>query len=130
VWHQASKTTFTSYPDPNSEECRRFNGCTWAGQFAALPGVQPLSWVMSHNIVAVHSNHFNQYKLKNLRLRRGTNTIDVVVYDMCSDSDCSGCCTRNARPSGYLIDVESFTDERWGEEDGQIEFACLDPNCE
>jgi len=130
VWHQASKTNFTSYPDPGSEECIKYNGCAYEGEFAALDGRQSLAWVKSHNIVAVHSKDFNKYKLHNLRLRKGTKTIDVVVYDECADSDCSGCCTQNAKPSGYLIDVESFTDARWGVADGQIEWACIDPGCQ
>lgn len=130
VWHQASKTNFTSYPDPGSAECIEYNGCAYEGQFAALDGTQSLAWVKSHNIVAVHSKDFNKYKLHNLRLRKGTKTIDVVVYDECADSDCSGCCTQNAKPSGYLIDVESYTDQRWGVPDGQIEWACLDPGCQ
>jgi hypothetical protein len=53
--------------------------------------------------------------------------IDVKVYDECADSDCSGCCTRNARPSGYLIDVEKYTAQRFGvEADGEVEWRCLD----
>jgi hypothetical protein len=130
VWHKASKTNFTSYPDPGSDECIHYNGCLYEGEFAALDGRQSLAWVKSHNIVAVHSKDFNKYKLHNLRLRSGSKTIDVVVYDECADSDCSGCCTQNAKPSGYLIDVESFTDARFGVPDGQIEWACLDPGCQ
>jgi hypothetical protein len=130
VWHRASKTNFTSYPDPGSDECIKYNGCAYEGQFAALNGTQPLSWVKAHNIAAVHSKDFNKYKLHNLRLRSGSKTIDVVVYDECADSDCSGCCTQNAKPSGYLIDLESFTDARFGVPDGQIDWACLDPGCQ
>ena len=129
VWRKASKTNFTSYPAPGSDECVKYSGCLYEGEFAALDGVQPLSWVKSHNIAAVHSKDFNKYKLHNLRLRSGTKTIDVVVYDECADSDCSGCCTQNAQPSGYLIDLESFTDARFGVQDGQIEWACIDPGC-
>jgi hypothetical protein len=125
-WKQASLTNFTSYPDPGSDECIKYNGCMWAGQFAAVDGKQTEAWVMAHNIVAVHSKDFATYKLKTLRLRKDGHEIDVTVYDECADSDCSGCCTENAKPSGFLIDVEKYTAERFGVGDGQVEWACLD----
>jgi hypothetical protein len=78
---------------------------------------------MSHNIVAVHQKDFSTYELHDLCLRSGSKTIAVTVYDECADSDCNGCCTQNAMPSGYLIDVESYTDARWGVPDGKIEWA-------
>jgi hypothetical protein len=127
-WHSASLTNFTSYPDPGSEECIEFNGCMWAGEFAGLDGKQTEEWVMSHNIVAVHSKDFDAYKLKTLRLRKDGKEIDVTVYDECADSDCSGCCTQNAKPSGFLIDVEHYTSQRFGVSDGQVQWACLDCN--
>jgi hypothetical protein len=128
TWRRANLTNFTSYPDPDSEECREYNGCTWAGQFAFVDGTQPESWVRSHNIAAVHSRDAGMYKLKTLRLRQGLHQLDVKVYDMCSDSDCSGCCTRNANAGGigFLIDIESYTMDRFGSGDGVVEWACLD----
>jgi hypothetical protein len=130
TWRQANLTNFTSYPDPNSEECIKYNGCTWAGQFAFVDGKQPESWVMSHNIAAVHSKDAAIYKLKTLRLRQGTKTIDVVVYDMCSDSDCDGCCTTNANAGGigFLIDIEKYTMQRFGTGEGVVDWMCLDCN--
>jgi hypothetical protein len=125
TWRKANLTWFTSYPDPGSEECIEFNGCTWAGQFA-FAGKQSKSWVMSHNIAAVHSKDANTYKLKTLRLRKGGKQIDVTVYDMCADSDCSGCCTANSRSTGFLIDIESFTADRFGVRDGVVDWACID----
>lgn len=127
VWRTAQLTTFESFPDPNSEECIRFNGCMWAGQFAAVSGKQTLEWVMSHNIVAVHANDYPTYRLKTLRLRKDAAQIDAVVYDKCSDADCNGCCTRNANPAGFLIDAEKFTLQRFGvSEGGQVQWTCLD----
>ena len=66
------------------------------------------------------------YGLKTLRLRQDGNQIDVVVYDVCSDSDCDGCCTSDAAATGFLIDIESYTAERFGSGDGIVEWACLD----
>lgn len=128
VWQQANLTWYTSYPDPNSEECIEYNGCMWAGYFAALPAQQTEQWVEENNIAAVHSKDFEQYKLKTLRLRQGDKQIDVKVYDMCADTDCDGCCTRNATQNGldFLIDVESFTKERFGTGAGIVEWACID----
>jgi hypothetical protein len=126
TWRKANLTWFTSYPDPGSEECIEFNGCMWAGQFAFLPNKQTENWVMMHNIAAVHEKDANAYKLKTLRLKQGTHQIDVTVYDMCSDSDCNGCCTANSRQTGFLIDIESFTRDRFGADDGVVDWACLD----
>jgi hypothetical protein len=130
VWRKANLTNFTSYPDPGSEECIKFNGCMWAGQFAFVSGTQSKSWVMSHNIAAVHEKDANTYKLKTLRLKQGSKQIDVVVYDECADSDCSGCCTENAHQNGlnFLIDIESFTMDRFGTGDGIVDWACVDCN--
>ncbi len=126
VWKKANMTNYTSYPDPDSEECLKYNGCAWAGMFAALPEKQTEEWVRAHNIVAVHEKHFEKYKLKTLRLRKHEREIDVVVYDMCSNTDCDGCCSANSRETGFLIDVESYTLKRFGVGDGVIEWACLD----
>jgi hypothetical protein len=128
TWMKANLTNFTSYPDPNSQECIVYNGCMWAGQFAFVSGTQPESWVMSHNIAAVHEKDGPTYKLKTLRLRQGSKTIDVAVYDACSDSDCMGCCTQNAHQNGlnFLIDIEKYTMQRFGTGDGIVEWMCLD----
>lgn len=128
TWRKANLTWFTSYPDPGSEECLEYNGCTWAGYFAALDGKQTESWVKAHNIIAVHEKDFSKYRLKTFRLKQGTHQIDAVVYDMCSDSDCDGCCTKNASSTGFLIDVEKYTAERFGTRDGIVDWTCLNCN--
>lgn len=129
VWKQANLTNFTSYPDPGSDECVNYNGCTWAGYFAGVEGKQSEQWVRDHNILAVHSKDFAKYKLKTLRLKQGSKQIDAVVYDMCSDSDCDGCCTRNAGGSnGFLIDVEKYTMQRFGSGGGVVDWACTNCN--
>jgi len=125
TWKKANLTNFTSYPAPNSEECIKYNGCKWAGYFAFVNGKQSESWVKSHNIAAVHEKDASKYRLKTLRLRKGGKQIDVKVYDMCSDSDCSGCCTKNANKNGYkfLIDIEKYTKQRFGNQgSGTVEF--------
>lgn len=127
VWHQANLTWYTSWPEPDSEECIEYNGCTWAGYFAGVEGQMTEEWVSQHNIIAVHEKDWKQYKLKTFRLRMNGSTIDAVVYDMCSDSDCDGCCTENAGEIGFLIDIEKYTCERFdGNGDGVVEWTCLD----
>jgi hypothetical protein len=62
-----------------------------------------------------------------LCLRKGTSTLVVTVLDTCGDSDCSGCCTQNKGTADELIDIESYTNDRWGIDDGPIEWADLGP---
>ena len=128
TWSKANLTNFESYPDPGSDECVKFNGCTWAGMFAGVEGKQTEAWVKAHNIVAVHSKDFGKYSLKTLRLKQGSKLLDVTVYDECADSDCSGCCTQNAKQNGlnFLIDIEKYSMQRFGSGDGIVEWQCLD----
>jgi hypothetical protein len=130
TWRQANLTNFTSYPDPGSEECIEFSGCEYEGEFAFVDGTQSEAWVKAHNIAAVHSRDANKYKLKTLRLKKNEHVIDVTVYDECADSDCDGCCTQNANAHGvgFLIDIESYTAQRFGVDDGIIDWACLNCN--
>ena len=127
VWNKANLTWYTSWPDPGSEECIEYNGCTWAGYFAGLEDQQTEEWVSEHNIIAVHEKDWETYRLKTFRLRKNGRTIDAVVYDMCSDSDCDGCCTENAGKIGFLIDIESYTRKRFNNYgSGVVEWTCLD----
>ena len=127
VWNQANLTWYTSWPEPGSEECEDYNGCTWAGYFAGIDGQMTEQWVSEHNIIAIHEKDWNTYKLKTFRLKKGGHTIDAVVYDKCADSDCDGCCTQNAGRIGFLIDIESYTKARFNNQgSGVVEWTCLD----
>lgn len=130
VWNKAYLTWYISWPDSGSEECVVYNGCEWAGYFAGISGQQTEQWVSEHNIISIHEKDWGKYRGKTFRLRQNSNTIDAVVYDMCSDSDCDGCCTKNAGNLEFLIDVESYTCERLtGSKegcDGMVEWTCLD----
>lgn len=127
VWNKANLTWYESYPDPGSEECIEYNGCLWAGYFAALDEQQTEEWVKANNIIAVHEKDFERYKLKTFRLRKNGAEIDAVVYDKCADSDCDGCCTRNAGSAGFLIDIEVNTRARFHNYgSGSVEWRCLD----
>jgi hypothetical protein len=125
VWKSANKTNYTSYPVPGSEECIKFNGCFWQGKFNTCGDmlVKSKQWVMTHNIVALFP--LGNYGLHNLCLRSGGKTIEVTAFDTCGDSDCSGCCTQNKGKADALVDIESFTNKRWGVGDGSIQWADL-----
>ena len=126
TWKTASKTWYTSYPDPGSEECIKYNGCMWAGQFSACEGKKPEAWVSAHNIVAAFPD-FDALQLHDLCLKSGNDKIVVTVYDTCGDDDCDGCCTENKGDADELIDLESYTNDRFGVDDGQIQWADLGP---
>lgn len=126
VWQTAQKTNYVSYPEPGSQECVEYNGCEWEGLFAACDGKKSEAWVEAHNIVAAFPS-FGELELHDLCLRSGDETIVVTVYDTCADSDCDGCCTENQGSADQLIDLESYTNERWGVADGRIEWADLGP---
>ena len=126
VWKTANKTNYESYPEPGSRECIEFNGCMWAGQFAACDGTKSEAWIAEHNIVAFFPN-YQPLALHDLCLRSGDKTIVVTVLDTCGDDDCDGCCTENKGSADALIDLESYTNDRWGVEDGRIEWADLGP---
>ena len=126
TWSAATLTDFESYPAPDSVECIQYMGCQYRGEFAAFPRAKTEQWVMEHNIASVHHKDFSAYVGKTLRVRQDDKMVDAVVYDECNDADCNGCCTRNAMPSGFLIDLEKYTFQRMGGTDGQAEWACLD----
>jgi len=123
-WKTAHKTWYESYPDPGSEECIQYNGCKWAGQFAACDGKKPEAWVKEHNIVAAFPG-FGALALHDLCLKSGDKTLVVTVLDTCGDEDCDGCCTKNRGDADALIDLEKYTNERWGLPDGPIQWADL-----
>jgi hypothetical protein len=127
TWKTARKTNYTSYPDPGSEECVYYNGCEWAGWFAGCENQQSEEWVAANNVAAIFPN-FGSYDNHDVCIRSGAKTMVVTMYDTCADSDCSGCCTQNQSSNDALIDLESYTNARWGLPDGVIEWADLGPS--
>jgi hypothetical protein len=130
VWNKAYLTWYISWPDPGSEECVKYNGCQWAGYFAGIEGQQTEQWVSEHNIISIHEKDWDKYNGKTFKLRQNGRTIEAVVYDKCADSDCDGCCTQNAGQLDFLIDIESYTCEKFSGSkegcDGIVEWTCLD----
>jgi hypothetical protein len=122
TWYTASLTNYTSYPDPNSEECLLYNGCTWAGQFYGLNEVQSEAWVANTNIVAVHMKDWDWLGSKTIRIRQDSREIIATAYDACSDADCDGCCTDNLGDNDFLLDLEKHTEQRFGSGSGTVSF--------
>lgn len=125
VWKSANKTNYTSYPEPGSDECVKYSGCLYEGLFAACDKKQTKAWVQAHNIAAVFP--MGNLALHDICIKSGNKTLVVTVYDTCGDDDCDGCCSENKGNKDALVDLESFTNERWGLQDGAIQWADLGP---
>lgn len=126
-WYTAGLTYYTSYPDPGSEECIKYNGCKWAGYFYGLDEQMPIEWVMNNNIVAVHLKDWDWLGNHKLRIRQGSREIMATVYDACSDADTpNNNCTANMGKNNHLLDLEEFTMQRFGSHSGDVEFQICD----
>jgi hypothetical protein len=126
IWKTGRKTNYESYPDPNSEECIEYHGCDYVGEFAACPQKHSEAWVQAHNIASVFP-HLDALALHDLCVKSGNKTIVVTVLDACADTDCEGCCTENRGNADELIDLEKYTNQRFGVEDGPVQWADLGP---
>lgn len=124
IWRTGKKTNYTSYPEPGSEECIDYNGCFWEGQFTACEGKLEEQWVSVTDIAAVFP-HFKELAHHELCIKSGDKVMIVNVIDSCGDADCDGCCTENKGSADALIDLESYTNTRWGLADSDIEWADL-----
>jgi hypothetical protein len=124
-WKSGTKTNFESYPDPSSPTCVEF-GCDWVGQLAFCPDEKSEIWVSEHNIVAAFPSA--GFEGHDLCLRSGSTSLIVSVLSTCADEDCSGCCTANRGSADALIDIEKYTNARFGVPDGPIQWADLGPN--
>jgi len=124
-WQAASWTNYQSYPsccrnsptyDPNADksECAYYSGCDWMGSFGYAPYKRSFENVRSNDLVAFFTVNGNNafYGGKNIRIMARGKTITAQIADTCGDADCNGCCSRNARPSGNLIDMEYWTVKR------------------
>jgi len=142
-WTAASWTWYISYaacckdnpnydPNASTEECDLYSACDYSGAFAYAAQRKPFEWVKSHNIVAFFSGHGDnaEYGNKHIRIKAKGTSLEATVLDTCGDHDCGGCCSRNAQPSGYLVDMEYWTVVRnFGElaaADGQLCWQLAD----
>jgi len=126
-WYSAGLSYYTSYPDPDSEECIEYNGCKWAGQFYGLEDTMSEDWVRNNNIVAVHLKDWEWLGNHRIKIRQGDREILATAYDACSDADTpNNDCTANMGTNDYLLDLEKFTMQRFGSHSGDVEFQLCD----
>lgn len=104
-----------------TEECDLYSACEYTGLFAALNGVQPIEFVQNHSLVAFfnrsdanNTEFYTNYANKNVTLvYNDTLVFRAEIVDMCGNTDCNGCCSANSAPSGYLVDLEFYTAQRY-----------------
>lgn len=123
-WQKASLSSFPAYPTLGSR-CTKTVTCSDAGLFQALSKKLTEEDVSKENIVVVHSNDYEKYKLRTLRIRVGNKQVDAKVYDSCKETAC-GCCLEGEKYAGFSIALESYTAKRLGVEEGTVEWTCLD----
>ncbi|GLC60582.1 hypothetical protein PLESTB_001630300 [Pleodorina starrii] len=132
-WSAAVGTIFDSWPKPGTVECVDYSGCTWAGMFSTLDGGSaapcrngaqwlnggngnfgcrfPESTVRNWNMAATYQldSSLLGKKLQVMVEGKPTVTVTVNVKDVCSNSDCNGCCNRNTGNKKWkLIDIEKW----------------------
>jgi hypothetical protein len=106
-------------PKAPKDECDDYSGCKYMGDLAAY-GHKSFDWVQSHNIVSFYDdsdpnnkNWDNNYAKKTIRIDKTYNgkfySFNATIADQCGNGDCDNCCSKNSRPSGYLIDMEYYT---------------------
>lgn len=105
----------TSNYNPNADttECDEDNACHWYGQLAYVDGTKDLSYFQTNNIVSlfsIASGSASPYNGQYITITKpGYPAFTALVADTCADSDCGGCCTTNAHPNQWLVDVEYWT---------------------
>jgi hypothetical protein len=123
-------------PNADTEECDKYSACDYSGDFAVL-GHKSMDYVKTHNLVSFYDDsdpdgkHFmKNYGGKKIRLVKDDVTFDAIIADTCGNSDCDNCCHKNAKSTGYLVDVEYYTAiNNFGSIDkvhGEIKFTIID----
>ena len=154
-WQVATQTWYSSYPaccknspgyDPKASitECRNFSGCKYQGMFMtgkklSYEQVKSLRFCALYDIKQKSQwkgdkNPYwdAKYRDKYIWIRKKgdpSSAMKIQILDTCKDSDCGGCCSKNASksPSGVLIDLEEWTAKAFFKTDkvpgmSQIEF--------
>ena len=139
----AQMTWYSSYPrccyDPRAprEECDKYNGCMWAGQFAngetlTLEQVKNTPIVSFFDAKNKSQTQWRKlYMNKKIRITKNGVTFIAQIKDTCSDDDVSGganTCTQNSK-GGYLIDIEEWTARKYlgstSKADGTVQFEFI-----
>lgn len=135
-WKPALQTWYSSWPkcckgspayDPSASksECSDYSGCKYQGQmndgtklsydqvkstrFCSFTDVKEGTQWKGDSNPYWDSTYKRKYIL--VRKKGATKAMKMQIFDTCKNSDCGGCCTKNAKKGGgYLIDMESFTE--------------------
>lgn len=128
-WPRCCKKSPNYDPHAPKDECDDYEGCRYMGKFEATGDHRmELSEVKKKDIVSFydaehpHDNCDNEnpyweshYKMKRIKLTKGSVSFEATIYDTCCDGNCEadgGCCTRNKK-GRYLVDVEYYTVSTW-----------------
>lgn len=132
-WSEAAGTVYDSWPKPKSKECVGYSGCKWAGMFSkvdagpenakgpcksgakVLDGGNGVKWcrwpeekVKSWSMASTwEKDDALLGKTVDVMVKGGNKFVRVNVGDVCADSDCGGCCSKNAGGK-KLIDIEKW----------------------
>jgi hypothetical protein len=87
-----------------------YSACSYTGQFAYI-GYKSPDYVKNNSLISFFSTFGDNASFggKTIQISAGGKTITALIADTCGDSDCGGCCTKNAGSSGYLVDMEINT---------------------
>lgn len=113
-------------PDAPTDECDDYSGCEYIGDMAGFvtptnpDGYVSFEYVQSNNLVAFYDdsdrtghNWYDTYALRTILLKKEYNgkmyIFNATIGDTCGNRDCSNCCERNSRPTGFLVDMEYYT---------------------
>ncbi len=121
-WQSAALTNYESYPDPGQRGMRQVQRLQMGRTILRRAGQEDRGLGGTHEHRGGPSEALAPVGGKHLRLRQGGREIVVQVLDLCSDSDCAGCCTNNLGGDGYLIDIEKHTMQRFGSGSGVVKF--------
>jgi hypothetical protein len=94
--------------------------CDHPGTFSGI-GHRDLNFVQSNNLISFYDNsdpnnenwyakYGDKYATVTGVCNGTSHTFQALIADTCGNSDCDGCCSKNADPStGYLITMEKNT---------------------
>jgi hypothetical protein len=138
-WRPAIGTVFDSWPQLGTRECADYSGCKWAGCFSQIsagwsastcrrgstwrdygPGTDFLCrWteatVAKWSMAATWDRDptIQRKQVEVMVEGRPGATVTVNVGDVCKDSDCAGCCSKNTGNGAWtMIDMEKVPASR------------------
>ena len=119
TWYESHPRCCYDANAPNQEECTKYSGCKWAGQFAngetlTLTEVKNTPIVSFYDVNNPSMSAWKRlYMNRKVRITKNGVTFTAIIKDTCQDYDtANNDCSRNAK-GGFLIDIESFTAKKY-----------------